>query len=153
MQRNPPAARSLRTQKRRPNEFMAAELISCTIKVLRFFPCNTSGFMKLTEPLTVSVGVPGFCKRTDLGAQKWHTRRHNQHIPDPLIQGYIRYCLSGDEVRGPGPGWQQLSANRRLWSNGLDCSARALRGWRASCTWPKPEVNTGRLWYTALLTL
>lgn len=44
VQRKPPAARSLRilnththTQKRWPNEFMAAELISCAIKVLRFF--------------------------------------------------------------------------------------------------------------------
>ncbi|TNN88127.1 hypothetical protein EYF80_001708 [Liparis tanakae] len=37
--------------------------------------------------------------------------------------GYIRYCLSGGKVRGPGSGGQQLSANSRLWSNRLQCSA------------------------------
>lgn len=113
----------LNTHKRWPNEFMAAELISCAIKVLRFFPCNTNGFTKLIEPLTASLSITMFCKRTDPGALK-------QHIPDTCIQGYIRCCLSGDEVRGSVPGWQQLSLNRRLWSNGLQFDECA------SCPWP-----------------
>lgn len=49
-QRNPPAVRSLlmvKAQKRRPNEFMAAELISCAIKNLRFFPCNSIELLEI----------------------------------------------------------------------------------------------------------
>lgn len=60
----------LNTQERWPNEFMAAELISCAIKVLRFFPCNTNGFTKLIEPLTANVSIPMFCKSIDLRALK-----------------------------------------------------------------------------------
>lgn len=44
---------------------MAAELISCAIKVLRFFPCNTDGLAKLIEPLTVSVSIPMLCESID----------------------------------------------------------------------------------------
>lgn len=119
------------TQECWPNEFMTAELISCAIKVLRFFPCNTNGFTKLIEPLTISINITMFCGSIDLRTEKLCIR--------DSITTYLMLSSRGTSgIVCPVARWevpaQDCSSCRRIGGCGQTCC-------NAVCVRPAPGCS------------